>query len=81
LFMAFASEFLDQSWFRSTEWLQQWKAFWQEHKQTHGNGCSNIDVEGYLISPDRLGEFRAFIPEYRAWLTQTFGEFIESSRE
>ncbi len=64
LFMTFAAEFLDQSRFRSSEWLQTWKTYWEHHKRAHGNGCSDIDLEGNLSSSAKVQEFREFLDEY-----------------
>ena len=76
LFMTLASEFLESSSeFMAVTWLQEWKAYWLEHKATHGNGCSDIDFRSYLQDDQRIEVFRKFLGAYRSWLSQ-FGDGI-----
>ena len=76
LFMTLASEFLDSSpKFREVPWLQEWKDYWLDHKVHHANGCSNIDLSGFLTSQDRIDRFREFLADYKIWLS-TLGDSI-----
>jgi hypothetical protein len=76
LFMSLAPEFLDSSpKFKHVSWLQEWKAYWLKHKETHVNGCSDIDLPRFLSSEDRVCQFRDFLAAYKTWL-RTFGDSI-----
>jgi hypothetical protein len=76
LFMSLATEFLDSSVeFRGLAWLQEWKTYWLEHKETMGNGCGNIDLPRFLCTAERVVQFRRFLCKYQIWLQQ-FGSEI-----
>jgi len=76
--MALAPEFLDSSIkYQNLGWLQEWKNYWIRHKDTHGNGCSDIDLAGFLIDESRVACFREFLRDYREWLDH-FGDAISA---
>ena len=76
LFMSLAPEVLGKSdRFSATKWLQEWKEYWIEHKETHVNGCSNIDLERFLISSEKIDEFIDFTFEYDDY-ARGFGDEI-----
>jgi len=71
LYMSLASEFLDSSHeFQNVAWLQEWKAYWLDHKNTHANGCSDIQLSRFLPTIDRIELFRHFLHKYELWLQQ-----------
>jgi hypothetical protein len=77
LFMSLAPEFLDSSpVFRDVKWLQEWKDYWLEHKDTHGNGCSDIDLSRLLSSAERITQFRSFLSGYKLWLGTLVRRFL-----
>lgn len=39
-----------------------------DHKITHGNGCSDIDLPRFLCTPARVQLFRRFLSQYKLWL-------------
>src|SRR5688572_1031281 len=76
LFMSFASEFLDSSSeFQALPWLRQWQQYWVDHKSTHGNGCSDIDLPRFLDIQEKVIAFREFLQKYKTWLSK-FGAEI-----
>ena len=79
LFMSLAPEFLDSSdEFRQVSWLQDWKAYWLEHKSAHGNGCSDIALERFLDTELKIRQFRSFLAHYKIWLA-AFGDAIAAA--
>lgn len=79
-FMALASEFVEGSEkYRRTPWLQEWRAYWLEHMGNHGNGCSDLNAEAFLVEEARTEQFVVLLGEYAAWL-RAFGEAIPTDR-
>lgn len=76
LFMSFAPEFIN-SFIKYTniEWLNKWKLYWQDHKENHGNGCSDIQLQEYLNTGQKKEIFISFIDDYIKWL-EGFGDVI-----
>ncbi len=69
LFMHLAPEFLAQdAKFAQERWLVEWSSYWQEHRVAHGNGCSDIDLSGHLLSDTERNCFREFLTGYVSWL-------------
>ena len=77
-FMALAPVYITTSeHYKKLPWLLEWKDYWDDHKIHHGNGCSDIDLDGYLISQNRVHDFKLFLNDYKKWL-HTFGETISA---
>ena len=77
LFMSLAPVFIDSSpALGSVAWLQAWKAYWLDHRKTYANGCSDIDLERFLDSSEKVILFRDFVNNYKSWLLGRFGEAI-----
>ena len=76
LFMALASAFLaSSSAFDDISWLHEWRAYWLDHLQTYGNGCSDVALERFLDSDEKKRLFKDFLNQYRGWLGR-YGEAI-----
>jgi hypothetical protein len=79
LLMSLAPIFIDSSpALRSVSWLQEWKTYWLDHRKTHTNGCSDIDLARFLDSDEKMRQFRDFLTQYKAWLQQ-YGEAIPAN--
>lgn len=63
--------------FRQPPWIQDWKAYWCEHRESYGNGCSDIRLDVYLTNTERVSKFRKFLAAYQEWLS-SFGKEISA---
>lgn len=80
LFMSLAPPCLDyHEEFRDSQWLHEWKLYWIDHKDTHGNGCSDIELQIHLTSDEKIAEFRRFLSCYMEWIA-SFGTEIPVKR-
>ena len=71
-FMALAAMYVEASpVYREVAWLRDWQAFWVKAAGNQGNGCSDLDPQGYLTDSDRIGLFREFLSDYRSWVSAT----------
>jgi hypothetical protein len=76
LFMSLAPRCLDRfPEFRKAGWLQDWEAYWVDHKMSHANGCTDIALDAFLDSQEKVAIFRRFLAKYDTWLSG-FGESI-----
>jgi hypothetical protein len=71
-FMALAAMYVEANpAYRQIGWLRDWQSFWIEAAGCQGNGCSSLEPEEYLTDDERIELFRAFLRDYRSWVSST----------
>lgn len=71
-FMALAAMYVEADpAYRRIGWLRDWQSFWMEQAGCQGNGCSSLEPEEYLTDDERIELFRAFLRDYRSWVSST----------
>ena len=75
-FMHLAPAFLNSTnEYKDIQWLQDWKAYWIEHRESYVNGASDIEIHSYLATPGRVSLFQNFLTQYKVWI-ENHGELI-----